>query len=91
MPPRHGSSGANRNKRPLPSQSSARSAKPLPKLEGNVQSHQEIVSQWPIRVNPQWMDNPKAPLANYFGGSLEAGSKQFKYSEGIVAGQRVIR
>ena len=54
-------------------------------------NQQEILRQWPIRIKPEWAQNPKAPLANYFGGSLEAGSKMFKVQEGTVDGTRITR
>lgn len=50
-----------------------------------------------VDVKSQWLENPKAPLANYLGGGrggaqeLGDGGKGFTIQEGLVSGQKVIR
>ncbi|WRT64327.1 uncharacterized protein IL334_001259 [Kwoniella shivajii] len=42
--------------------------------------------------NPQWAENPKAPLANYLGnGSGGAEDQRYKVEEGMIGNKRICR
>lgn len=74
-------------------------ASKLQTLDGPLHDQAQIMEEYgrSVTLKPQWMENPKAPLANYLGGGaggaqdLGDGGKGFQVREGIVDGKKVFR
>jgi len=57
-------------------------------LEGPLMDKDEILRQYGhINIKEQWLDNPKSPLSNHFGGK----DPGYKVVEGVVGGTKVFR
>ncbi|KAK4683833.1 small subunit ribosomal protein S24e, partial [Tremellales sp. Uapishka_1] len=94
MPPRYrgGTSNGNGNGRKGAMHS-------VVQLSGPVNTHEQIMAQHGngISIKQQWLENPKAPLANYLGGGTGGstdfgdGGKGFKVEEGLVGNAKIVR